>query len=75
MDEKERKIFLIYKEIQKGAVGASSDMSKYLRISSYIRSSSSYMTLQPLHSDIFLFFFINEYLAALTKYMTWLSNF
>jgi hypothetical protein len=43
-DKKENKIFLIYKEIQNGAVAmvhiwltASSFMGKYLRISSYIR--------------------------------------
>jgi hypothetical protein len=36
-DKKENKVFLIYKEIQKGAVAtASSYMTKYLRISSYI---------------------------------------
>jgi hypothetical protein len=35
-DKKENKIFLIYKEIQMGAV-AKSCMTKYLRISSYIR--------------------------------------
>ena len=35
-DKKENKIFLIYKEIQMGAV-AMSCMTKYLRISSYIR--------------------------------------
>ncbi len=35
-DKKENKIFLIYKEIQKGAV-ANSYIVKYLRISSYIR--------------------------------------
>jgi hypothetical protein len=42
-DKKENKIFLIYKEIQKGAVAksiwltGSSYMTEYLRISSYIR--------------------------------------
>ncbi len=43
-DQKENQIFLIYKEIQGGAVAksyiwlpASSYMGKYLRISSYIR--------------------------------------
>jgi hypothetical protein len=37
-DKKENQIFLIYKEIQSGAVKtASSYMDKYLRISSYIR--------------------------------------
>jgi hypothetical protein len=43
-DKKENKIFLIYKDIQNGAVATSlymtngsSYMGKYLRISSYIR--------------------------------------
>ncbi len=35
-DKKEKKIFLIYKEIHTGS-GAKSYMTKYLRISSYIR--------------------------------------
>jgi hypothetical protein len=35
-DKKENTIFLIYKEIQKGAV-AKSYITKYLRFSSYIR--------------------------------------
>ncbi len=37
-DKKENKVFLMYKEIQNGAV-AKSYMVKYLRISSYIRKS------------------------------------
>jgi hypothetical protein len=36
-DKKENKSFLIYKEIQTGAVAASSYTTKYLGISSYIR--------------------------------------
>jgi hypothetical protein len=58
-DKKETQIFLIYKEIQNGAVAKSymtnglliQYMGKYLCISSSIRKPSSYMTLQLLHSE------------------------
>ncbi len=49
-DKKENQIFLIYNRIQKGSV-ASSYMVKYLPISSYFRSPSSYMTLQLILSE------------------------
>ena len=55
--KKKTTIFLIYQEIQKGAVAksymtltASSHMTKYLRISSYIRKLFL-MTLQTLHPE------------------------
>jgi hypothetical protein len=59
-DKKENQIFLIYKEIQNGAVAKSymtnglliQYIGKYLRISSYILGSpASYLTLQLLHSE------------------------
>jgi hypothetical protein len=55
-DKKENPVFLIYKEIQNGAVAmsymtkASSYVVKYLLISS-LGSPSSYTTLQLLHSE------------------------
>jgi hypothetical protein len=62
--EKSKSIFLKYKEIQNRAVAksymtrltASSYRVKYLRISSYIRNPSSYMTLQLLHSEFYFIF-------------------
>ncbi len=59
-DKKKIKIFLLYMEIQRDRVKshiwltASSDMVKYLRISSYIRnlgSPSSYRTFHPIPSE------------------------
>jgi hypothetical protein len=49
-DKKENQIFLIFKEIQNGAV-AKSYVGKYLRIPRKLGSPSSYMTLQLLQSE------------------------
>jgi hypothetical protein len=52
-DKKEKQIFLLYKEIQNGAVAKSymtNSLLIYLRISSYIRKPFL-MTLQLLHSE------------------------
>jgi hypothetical protein len=71
-DKKENKIFLIYKEIQKGAV-AKSYMTNGLLIymTKYIGSPSSYMTLQLLPSEfpyilknVFSFFISARFLTC-----------
>jgi hypothetical protein len=71
--KKENQIFLIYKEIQNGAVAKSymtngllsTHMGKYLHTVHILGSPSSYMTLQLLHSEFLIyeenliFFFIS----------------
>ncbi len=72
-DKKEKKIFLIYKEIQTGAVAKSYMMNAFLiyekcaNIQSYLRSPLviQYMTLQPLplnfliYEQNLIFFFVS----------------
>jgi hypothetical protein len=76
-DKKEKKIFLIYKEIQRDRVqshiwlSASSFMVKYLHIFSYIRkpfliydfASESHLNFL-IYEENFLLFFINVFLTA-----------
>jgi hypothetical protein len=77
--KKENKIFLIYKEIQKGSV-AKSYMIKYLRISSYIRKTFL-MTLQLIPSEFpymwgkFRFLFISALLIRVLRKHTFLCDF
>jgi hypothetical protein len=79
-DKKEEKIFLVYKEIQKGTVArhiwltASSYMTNICAFPHILGSPSSYMTLQPLPSEFpytrgklyFLFYQCNADRKALT---------
>jgi hypothetical protein len=75
MIEKENKIFLIYKEIQKGTVvksiillTASSYMTKYFRISSYIRepfliydcANGSHLNFLHMRKIFFSFLSVHE---------------
>jgi hypothetical protein len=60
-DKKEKKIFLIYKEIQGGTVAKSYMRKGFLiyeemrNISPYMKCRLSYMTLQLLHSDSLIY--------------------